>query len=159
MIILRNKKYRERSFSSYGFGSHHSLKEDSERFDKDIKLDRKLDRTFNTILTGTGSATIGAIGGGLVGISKGRAKKGAAIGATVSSLAGLGARKLYRKINNSKEKEDNEDNEVSQKFSKLKSSTDRFNVGIGLKNELSTEGHKAYKKVVDRITKDRENRL
>ena len=92
----------------------------------------------------------------MVGISKGKGKKGAAIGATASSLAGLGARKLYRKVNNSKEKEDSEDNEVSQKFSKIKSPYDRFNVGIGL--GYKPDGHKAYKRVVDRIIQERENR-
>ncbi len=155
MIILRNI-YKERSFSEYGLGPQTSLKEDSERFDREIKRDRKWIRAENTLVTGIGSATIGAIGGGLAGSTKGRGKKGAAIGAAAASLAGLGARKLYRKVNNSKEKEDNEDNEVSQKFSKMRSPYDRFNVGLGLKYQ--PDGHKAYKRVVDRIIRERENR-
>ena len=44
MILLRNR-YKERSFSEYGLGPQTSLKEDSERFDKEIKLDRKWNRT------------------------------------------------------------------------------------------------------------------
>lgn len=151
MIILRQKTY---SNIEYGY-SRLSKKEENEDFDKSIKSSRKWDRRTNNFLTGLGSAGLGAGVGAYKALDTDSAKKikrGATKGAIIGAVAGVEARGIYRKLKNSKEKEDQEDRATSEKFANLNKRDDRFNVYLSLKNG-SNDGHSKYKKAVNKVSK------